>query len=69
MVRPLTLINHFPYQTVSSDCQVLAFDDVRKNFNFESLFSIITEGLTIEYKGRDAIKLPVKDSPKVLNLY
>jgi hypothetical protein len=56
----------FPYQTVSSDCQVLAFDDVRKNFNFESLFSIITEGLTIEYKGRDAIKLPVKDSPKVL---
>jgi hypothetical protein len=35
----------FPYQTVSSDCQVLAFDDVRKNFNFESLFSIITEGL------------------------
>jgi hypothetical protein len=37
-----------------------------KNFDFESLFSIITEGLTIEYKGRDAIKLPVKDSPKVL---
>jgi hypothetical protein len=26
----------FPYQTVSSDCQVLAFDDVRKNFDFES---------------------------------
>jgi hypothetical protein len=56
----------FPYQTVSTDCQVLAFDDVRKNFDFERLFSLITEGLTIEYKGRDAIKLPVKDSPKVL---
>jgi hypothetical protein len=56
----------FPYQTVSTDCQVLAFDDVKKNFNFESLFSLITEGLTIEYKGKDAIKLPVKDSPKIL---
>jgi hypothetical protein len=66
MARPLTQINHFPIRLYLSDCQVLAFDDVRKNFNFESLFSIITEGLTIEYKGRDAIKLPVKDSPKVL---
>jgi hypothetical protein len=56
----------FPYQTVSTDCQVLAFDDVKKNFDFEKLFSIITEGITIEYKGKDAIKLPVKDSPKVL---
>jgi hypothetical protein len=56
----------FPYQTVSTDCQVLAFDDVRKNFDFEKLFSIITEGITIEYKGRDAVKLSVKDSPKVL---
>jgi hypothetical protein len=56
----------FPYQTVSTDCQVLAFDDVKKNFDFEKLFSIITEGITIEYKGKDAVKLPVKDSPKVL---
>lgn len=56
----------FPYQTVSTDCQVLAFDDVKKNFNFESLFSLITEGITIEYKGKDAIKLPISESPKVL---
>lgn len=56
----------FPYQTVATDCQVLAFDDVKKNFNFEQLFSIITEGITIEYKGKDAIKIPIKDSPKVL---
>lgn len=56
----------FAYQTVSTDCQVLAFDDVRKNFDFERLFSLITEGLTIEYKGKDAIKLPVQDSPKII---
>lgn len=56
----------FPYQTVSTDTQVLVFDDVKKNFNFESLFSLITEGITLEYKGKDAIKLPVQQSPKIL---
>ena len=56
----------FPYQTVSTDCQILVFDDVKKNFNFESLFSLITEGITLEYKNQDAIKLPVNKSPKIL---
>lgn len=56
----------FPYQTVPSDTQLLVFDDVKKNFNFESLFSVITEGITLEYKGQDAIKLPVRKSPKIL---
>lgn len=56
----------FPYQTVPSDTQLLVFDDVKKNFNFENLFSLITEGITLEYKGQDAIKLPVKKSPKIL---
>jgi hypothetical protein len=56
----------FPYQTVSTDCQILVFDDVKKNFNFESLFSLITEGITLEYKNQDAIKLPVQKSPKIL---
>lgn len=56
----------FPYQSVPTDTQLLVFDDVKKNFNFESLFSLITEGITIEYKGQDAIKLPVNKSPKIL---
>lgn len=56
----------FAFQTVNTDTQLLAFDDVRKNFDFERLFSIITEGITIEYKGKDAIKIPVQDSPKII---
>lgn len=56
----------FPYQTVSTDTQILVFDDVKKNFNFESLFSLITEGITLEYKGQDAIQIPVENSPKIL---
>ena len=58
--------SQFPYQTVSTECQLLAFDDVKKNFDFEKLFSLITEGITIEYKGQDAVKIPVADSPKVI---
>lgn len=56
----------FPYQTVSTDTQILVFDDVKKNFSFESLFSLITEGITLEYKGQDAITIPVEQSPKIL---
>jgi len=56
----------FAFQTVNTDTQVLAFDDVKKSFEFERLFSVITEGITIEYKGKDAIKIPIQDSPKIL---
>jgi len=56
----------FAYQTVAIDTRLLVFDDVRKNFNFEDNFSLVTEGLTIERKGMDAIKLNVHDSPKVI---
>ena len=56
----------FPYQNVATDCQILVFDDVKKSFNFENLFSVITEGITIEYKGKDSIKLDVTESPKII---
>jgi len=55
----------FPYQTVSADTQLLCFDDVKKLFDFERLFSVITEGLTLEKKNKDAIKIPYIKSPKV----
>ena len=38
---------------------------MRKNFDFERLFSVITEGLTLEKKNKDAIKIPFNKSPKV----
>lgn len=56
----------FAYQTVSPETNVLVFDDVKKNFDFESKFSLVTEGLTLERKNMDAIKLKVEDSPKIL---
>lgn len=56
----------FPYQTVSPETQILVFDDVLKNFNFENKFSLVTEGMTLERKNKDAIKLKVEDSPKMV---
>ena len=55
----------FPYQLVGADTQILVFDDVKKYFDFERLFSVITEGLDLEKKNKDAIKIPFKRSPKV----
>ena len=56
----------FAYQTVTTDTQVVSFDDVKKGFNFENLFSTITEGITIEKKNKDAIKIPFRYSPKIV---
>jgi len=55
----------FPYQLVSADTQALCFDDVKKHFDFERLFSVVTEGLTLEKKNKDAIKIPFSRSPKI----
>ena len=57
--------SQFAYQKVNKDTQIFLMDDVPKHFNFESLFSIITEGMTIEKKGQDAYQIPFKESPKI----
>jgi hypothetical protein len=50
---------------VSADTQILCFDDVKKHFDFERLFSVVTEGMTLEKKNKDAIKIPFSKSPKI----
>jgi hypothetical protein len=56
----------FPYQRVQVDTQVLVFDDVARHFDFERLFSVITEGITLEKKNKDEIKIEFEDSPKIV---
>lgn len=56
----------FLYSRVSVDTQLLTYDDVQKGFEFERLFSVITEGITLEKKNKDEIKLLFEDSPKVI---
>jgi hypothetical protein len=64
--KDVDFTRQFKNQTVRMDCQVLAFEDVKPNFNFENLFSVITEGITIEYKNQPAVRLPVEKSPKII---
>ena len=56
----------FAYQTISTDTQLISFDDVKRDFNFERLFSAITEGITIEKKNKDAISIPFRHAPKII---
>jgi hypothetical protein len=56
----------FVYQRVNLDTQILAFDDVRKAFDFEQLFSLITEGITVNRKNKDEIFIPFNRSPKIV---
>jgi hypothetical protein len=63
--KSFTFERSFAYQLVSADTQILVFDDVKKHFDFERLFSVVTEGLTLEKKNKDAIKIPFNKSPKI----
>ena len=63
--KSFTFERSFAYQLVSADTQILVFDDVKKHFDFERLFSVVTEGLTLEKKNKDAIKIPFSRSPKI----
>ncbi len=60
------LKSDFVYQRVNLDTQILAFDDVKRNFDFEYLFPLITEGITVNRKNKDEIFIPFDSSPKIV---
>jgi hypothetical protein len=51
---------------LTPDAKVYAIEDVVRNFNFESLFSLITEGAVVEKRRKDKFRMPFEDSPKVV---
>lgn len=58
--------NNFLYQEVNLDTQIIFFDDVKKDFHFEQLYSVLTSGITVDKKYKEKFKMPFKDSPKIL---
>ena len=56
----------FAFQRVSLDTQLLIFDDVQEGFNFEKLFSIITDGMPINKKNKDEFFIPKDKTPKIV---
>jgi hypothetical protein len=75
-VRPGCLIdgkgikdeNQFWLQLVELHHTFVCIDDPKPNFDFKRLYSAVTEGLTIEKKGRQSIQIPAAQSPKFLIL-
>jgi phage/plasmid-associated DNA primase len=57
---------NFAFQRVDLDTRLLAIEDTRRNVDFEGFYSIITEGITVEKKNKDELRIPYKDSPKVI---
>lgn len=56
----------FVWQRVNLDTQILCFDDVVKRFEFERLFSLITEGINVEKKNQGEFFIPFTTSPKIV---
>ena len=59
----------FAYQLVSADTQILCFDDVKKYFDFERLFSLVTEGLTLEKEKQGCYKNSIQQISQSCNHY
>ena len=46
--------------------RIIFFDDVKKDFDFESLYPLITGDLYIEKKYKNAVVIPSSETPKIL---
>jgi len=64
--RNFSFDSRFAFQEVRLDTQVVDFNDVRKRFPFERLFSLITDDFPVERKGQERVTISFEDSPKFL---
>jgi hypothetical protein len=55
----------FLWQNVELDTDIIFIDDVEKSFHFTKLYSVITESILVNKKGRDQIVIPYDKSPKI----
>ena len=58
--------SRFTFQSIDLDTKVVDFNDVKKEFDFEKLFSVLTDDMTLEYKNEKPIRLSFEDSPKIM---
>ncbi|WP_251965914.1 hypothetical protein, partial [Salinibacter ruber] len=62
--RNFSFDSRFAFQEVTLDTAVVDFNDAKKRFPFERLFSLITDDFPVERKGKDRVTIPFEDSPK-----
>jgi len=56
--------DRFCFQAVTETTQAVYIDDVKPDFDFLRLNSALTEGLTIEQKNQQSVKLTIERNPK-----
>jgi len=64
--KNFTFTERFTFQQVYLDTKILEFNDVKRDFDFERLFSVTTDDMTIENKGEKPFTLCFDDSPKIM---
>ncbi|WP_020403842.1 primase-helicase family protein [Gracilimonas tropica] len=58
--------SRFAFMDVEIGDQLVIIDDVKEDFKFEALFTVITNDMNIEAKGADRYTIPFEYSPKFL---
>ncbi len=64
--RNFNFLRNFLFQSVTLDTAIIEFNDVAKKFNFDKLFSVITDDITVERKNQNEIIIPFHQSPKII---
>lgn len=64
--KSFTFDRSFLWMGIDLDTMLVVMDDVRRNFDFERLFSVITEGIQVENKGKNTFYIPFESSPKYI---
>ena len=62
--RNFSISKNFAFQRVEASTNVIALEDIGKNFPFEKLYSCITDGITVEKKNKNEFYLEFSIAPK-----
>jgi hypothetical protein len=57
--------DRFVYQQVELSTQIIDFNDVKENFDFESLFSVVTDAINVEKKNSHKYTIDFENAPKI----
>ncbi len=56
----------FKNQRINVTTEIIAYDDLKENINFEEFYTLITSGIEVEQKGKQSFFIPFEDSPKLI---
>lgn len=54
----------FVFQSINRDTDVVSVSDIKANFPIDDMYSVITDGIPVEKKGKDKFQIPAEKAPK-----